>query len=63
VLPSHRGRGLSKWLMRCILAHPDLQGLHRFQLITNDAQGLYSQFGFRPLAHPGRHMERVSPPS
>ncbi len=63
VLPSHRGRGLSKWLMRCILAHPDLQGLRRFHLVTNDAQELYRQFAFTPLAHPDRHMERVSPPS
>src|SRR5262245_43101543 len=27
VLPEYRGRGLSKWLMRCVMEHPDLQGL------------------------------------
>jgi GNAT superfamily N-acetyltransferase len=25
VLESHRGRGLAKWLMECVVAHPDLQ--------------------------------------
>jgi len=25
VLPSHRGRGLARWLMECVMAHPDLQ--------------------------------------
>jgi GNAT superfamily N-acetyltransferase len=57
VLEEHRGRGLGKWLMSVIVAHPDLQGLRRFSLATRDAQGLYRQFGFVPLAHPERHME------
>ena len=61
VLESHRGRGLSKWLMDVILAHPSLQGLRRFNLVTSDAQELYARFGFTPLAHPERHMERVQP--
>ena len=30
VLPAHRGRGLSKWLMQTILAHPELKGLRRW---------------------------------
>jgi GNAT superfamily N-acetyltransferase len=59
VLPAHRGRGLSRWMMECVLRHPRLQGLRRFNLATHDAHGLYRQFGFQPLAHPGRHMERV----
>lgn len=60
VLASHRGRGLGKWLLRCILAHPDLTGLRRFQLITDDAHGVYDQVGFVPLANPERHMELVN---
>jgi GNAT superfamily N-acetyltransferase len=40
-----RGRGLSAWLMECILAHPDLQGLRRFLLARRDAHGLYRKFG------------------
>jgi GNAT superfamily N-acetyltransferase len=61
VLPSHRGRGLSKWLMECIAAHPDLQGLRRWSLITRDAHRLYAQYGFVPLPAPERYMEKVDP--
>ncbi|HVK11922.1 MAG TPA: GNAT family N-acetyltransferase [Gemmataceae bacterium] len=57
VLEEHRGRGLSKWLMEVITAHPDLQGLRRFMLVTRDAHGLYEQFGFRPPVRPEGHME------
>jgi GNAT superfamily N-acetyltransferase len=56
VLPEFRGRGISKTLMRTILAHPDLQGLRFFLLGTRDAHGLYEQFGFEPLAHPDRWL-------
>ena len=61
VLERYRGRGLSKWLMRCIMDHPRLQGLRRWSLVTRDAHGLYSQFGFRPLASPDRWMELHDP--
>src|SRR6266496_4343882 len=57
VLESHRGRGLSKLLMECIMQHPALQGLRRWILTTRDANGLYAQFGFRPVAFPERYME------
>src|SRR5207245_3379678 len=60
VLETHRGRGLSKLLLKTILEHPDLQGLRRWSLATDDAHGLYRQFGFTPLEHPERHMERVN---
>jgi GNAT superfamily N-acetyltransferase len=57
VLPAYRGRGLSKWLMKEIGAHPDLQGLRRRMLATLDAHSLYEQFGFVPLAAPERFLE------
>jgi len=57
VLDVHRGKGLSKWLMKHIMAHPKLQGLRRFSLATRDAHGLYKQFGFKPLAKPETIME------
>jgi len=49
ILPGHRGKGLSKWLMENIHAHPDVQGLRRWLLGTRDAHGLYAQFGWTPL--------------
>ena len=61
VLPAHRGRGLAKWLVECIRAHPDLQGLRRWHLATRDAHGLYAPLGFTPLGHPSWHMEIVDP--
>jgi GNAT superfamily N-acetyltransferase len=57
VLEAYRGHGLSKWLMECMLEHPDLKDLRRWHLVTRDAQGLYAKFGFAEPA-PGRHMER-----
>lgn len=59
VLEEYRGRGLGKWLMSVIVAHPELQSLRRFSLATRDAQGFYLPFGFVRLAHPERHMEIV----
>jgi GNAT superfamily N-acetyltransferase len=61
VLEAHRGNGLSKWLMQCIMDHPDLQGLRRWLLATSDAHGLYAQFGFTPLKAPARWMEIHDP--
>ncbi len=61
VIEEYRGRGLSKWLMQCILAHPELQGLRRWSLATRDAHGLYRQFGFRELKSPERFMELHDP--
>jgi GNAT superfamily N-acetyltransferase len=61
VLESHRGRGLAAWLMECILAHSDLQGLRRWMLLTRDAHPLYRKSGFLDLAHPERVMEMTFP--
>jgi len=61
VLESHRGRGLSKWLMECMVQHPALQNLRRWILLTRDAHGLYSQFGFTPVKAPERYMELHRP--
>jgi GNAT superfamily N-acetyltransferase len=58
VLESHRGHGLGKWLMECIMRHPALQNLRRWILLTRDAHGLYSQFGFMPVKAPELYMER-----
>jgi N-acetylglutamate synthase-like GNAT family acetyltransferase len=51
ILEPYRERGLGKELMASIMAHPDLQGLRRWSLGTRDAQGLYAQFGFRPVVN------------
>jgi len=58
VLETHRGRGLSKFLVGAMLAHPDLQNLRRWTLFTKDAHGLYEQFGFTVITEPHKAMER-----
>ncbi|HTP03439.1 MAG TPA: GNAT family N-acetyltransferase [Anaerolineales bacterium] len=54
----YRGRGIGKWMMETIVTHPVLRGLKRIVLVTSDAEGLYSRYGFTPLVHPERWMER-----
>ena len=57
ILEPYRGRGLSKWLVQAILNHPELKMVWRFTLNTDDAHGLYAQFGFRSLGKPEAMME------
>jgi GNAT superfamily N-acetyltransferase len=61
VLKEFRGRGLSKRLMSDILSHPELRTIVRFTLGTQDAHGLYAQFGFTAPASPERQMELLRP--
>ena len=61
VLPDHRGRGISRALVRVILDHPDLQNLRWFLLATRDAHGLYAKFGFTPLPDPALFMAILDP--
>lgn len=58
VLEEARGQGLATWLMEVILAHPRLQGLRRWVLVTRDAHGLYRKVGFRSVERPDDYMER-----
>ncbi len=59
VLEEERGNGLGKFLMECILAHPELIGVRKWMLGTEDAHGLYSQYGFTSLKKVQNHMEKV----
>ena len=54
----YRGQALGKWMMECIMAHPNLQKLRRWSLATRDAHGLYQQFGFTELSDPSLWMEK-----
>jgi GNAT superfamily N-acetyltransferase len=63
MLDSHRGTGLGVWLVEVVLSHPELQGLRRWVLFTEDAHGLYERFGFGPGRTPERYMELSREPS
>jgi GNAT superfamily N-acetyltransferase len=54
---AHRGKGLSKWMVECVLSHRDLQHLRRICLATKDAHSLYQRFGFTATKTPGNWME------
>jgi hypothetical protein len=49
--------------METVLAHPELQGLRRMLLVTDDAHRLYERFGFGPLRGVERFMEIAREPS
>jgi GNAT superfamily N-acetyltransferase len=57
----YRGRGLGKWLMQSMLDHPDLKHIRRWLLATDDAHGLYRQFGFEALTDVEKWMQRLRP--
>jgi GNAT superfamily N-acetyltransferase len=59
VVEEHRGKGLGVWLIETIVAHPELQGLRRWALVTRDAHSLYRRFGWTAPAHPDGWMERL----
>ncbi len=60
VLAAHRGQGHSRWLMECLVSHPDLQGLRRWVLLTSDAHGLYEKFGFTAIDSPEKWMQKFN---
>ncbi len=60
VTTSHRGRGLGKWLVECVMACPELQGLRSYLLATVDAHELYRRFGFEE-PEPRRIMRKTDP--
>src|SRR6266851_1860298 len=60
VLAAHRGKGLGRWLVASVMAHPELQGLRRWMLSTRDAHEIYREFGFGPV-DPAILMQRIDP--
>lgn len=56
--PAHRGRGVSKRLIEAILGNPQVEDLQLIMLRTEDAHGLYAQFGFAALQSPSLVMAR-----
>jgi GNAT superfamily N-acetyltransferase len=61
IVESHRGKGLSKWLLEIIMEYVPLQGLRRWILGTRDAHELYQKYGWQPIASPERWMEIYNP--
>lgn len=53
----YHGRGLSKWLIECIMSSRYVQGLRRICLVTKDAHDLYQNIGFKTTDTPANWME------
>jgi GNAT superfamily N-acetyltransferase len=63
ILNAFRKKGLGKLLVESIMNHTELQKLQRWGLTTEDAHGLYEQYGFKIISKPNLFMEIVSTPS
>jgi GNAT superfamily N-acetyltransferase len=61
VLPGRQRDGLGTWLVECVMAHPDLQGLRKMMLTTSSAHTLYARFGFVVPPNPENLMEKRAP--
>jgi len=48
--PAARGNGLGKWLVDTMTSDPALETVHLWMLGTDDAHGLYEQYGFAHTA-------------
>lgn len=55
----YRGKGYSSKLIKAMMEEPQLQEVKIWRLATTDAHFLYEKFGFKPLAHPEKMMEKI----
>ncbi len=57
---AHRKKGIGKALMKYLLEHPQLRGVFRWFLMTEDAHGLYQKYGFKTEPHNPYVMMKIS---
>ena len=58
ILPAHRGKHLSQWMVNFALNSEDYKNVKRWSLRTKDAQGLYKKLGFKLPENQHWEMER-----
>jgi len=56
IVPHEQRGGLGSFLLRSVLAHPDLRGIRKWLLATRDAHGVYAKLGFTALPNPEAYM-------
>lgn len=59
VAPNARGTGVGAWMMECVIAHPQLQGLRRIALLTRDVPAFYERLGFTRGSGDRHYLERL----
>lgn len=57
----HRAKGVGKALLKYIFDHPELRGIFRWFLMTEDAHGLYQKFDFKTEIYNPYIMMKVNP--
>jgi GNAT superfamily N-acetyltransferase len=57
IAEDHRGKGIGKWMLQCMLEHPVVRDT-AVGLSTRDAHGLYRRYGFEIK----ESMRRAQPP-
>ena len=58
ITEEHRGKGYSSVLIEKMMKEPLLKDIKIWRLATTDAHFLYEKFGFKPLEHPEKMMEK-----
>ncbi|MEZ4955992.1 MAG: GNAT family N-acetyltransferase [Saprospiraceae bacterium] len=61
VIEKYQGQGLATWLLECVLAHPQLQNMESWMLLTDDAHGLYEKIGFKRVSGSADQMIKINP--
>lgn len=59
IVEEHRGKGLSKLLLKKIFEDARFAGVKKWMLATADAHDLYKQFGFHGIQSPEKLMEKL----
>ena len=59
VIEGHRGQGLGRWLIEYVTSYPELQGIQRLMLATEDTHDFYREHGFQELSDAHKYMERL----
>lgn len=57
----YRHKGIGQALLKYIFNHPDLRGIFRWFLMTEDAHGLYQKFDFKTEIYNPYIMMKVNP--
>jgi GNAT superfamily N-acetyltransferase len=52
VIEAHRGKGLGRWLVECMLDNPGIERCRRLLLATTTAPWLYEKLGFSKPDNP-----------
>ncbi len=55
----YKGNGYSKILLNAIFNDPEYAKIHRWNLATRDAHGLYEKYGFTKPSQPEVFMEKT----